>query len=336
MTDKAGLESFKSFVARDDEPAQSPDRSGHLSWREGDIEVHPGQRPSRGDAWRKRWRRIDEDGSPSAGHYPHLLNMPESRWQDQKTASWLDHDELSSHRDHIEKLPQDHVKTLLSYKVNSSHFNGALRHPSNHRGDAIHRNDTDATLHDYKRMDNITSHVLREPKDLYRGVASEAGIHRLAPGQTFTDHGYVGTSPSIHTSLDFAGHHDTSPWNKNKDPGVPHELDNHSIIAKIHAPAGTKGHFLDVVGNENDGEAELTLHRGTKFRIDGHERVHRGSNRIHMIHMTVIGQHPKEIKEPAEIKGSGMQAWHEYQAKKYGSGAPSKNTNSWIEPEDHK
>lgn len=335
MSDQDKFPSFKDHVKRVDS------RSDHMSWSHPDcVEVDA----ERDDETRRRLervrrrRRIDEKviDTVEVGHYPHLKNLGETSFLNDHDDHSMSNAEKRSHYEHVIPSGREHIvrmETLQSYKDSSQQFNNFLRNPkSRHQGHILlpsHEDhwtgakiNQDSIRKRYAEADDLMSHRTGEDITSYRGVSSSSRIHSLAPGQVFTDHGYVGTSLKRSVAREFSGsHQEPGPWSQpaNVDRRVPSELHNHSIIAKIHTPAGHMGHYLDVDDfNEHSGEREFALHRGTKFRIDRHEID--PDEKIHLIHMTVVGQHPRKLVTKEELSGESDRttAWERWHEKKFG------------------
>lgn len=182
-----------------------------------------------------------------------------------------------------------------AYKKNSFYnFNDNLRHSGNHSEDGIHvRPYKRLSVDRYDHMDRVTSVPLSHPTNLYRGFRSGFPIHDLPVGHEFVDHGYTGTSlDRYQADMTFSHRHF-----ENGESG------NHLITsyAHIHAPAGTKGAYLDhpeLHEYHGSPESEFTLSRGTRFKVIGHHRyTHPGpyKNITHVVHLDVMGHEPKPL-----------------------------------------
>lgn len=118
-----------------------------------------------------------------------------------------------------------------------------------------------------KHMDHATHHKTTKDMTVWRGFKHEQA-RELEPGTHHKDHGYISTSINSHIAERFGGH-----------------LTGTKHIAKIHVPAGTKGHY---VGREPAGENEFILHRGTTFKV--HHHSYDSEKKIHTVHMSVHSQ----------------------------------------------
>ena len=182
--------------------------------------------------------------------------------------SSISHAEQQRFAQHNKTLTPAMHKTLGAYKMNShDKFNGVLR------------GDLDAKQHkkqygyyhtpsELKHMDHVTSHEIGEPMHVYRGFrrSDKLNLASLKPGHEFVDHGYGSTST---------------------EPLKAHEFGH---LAKVHLPKGTKGHLLPDEHKTYNGENELLLHRGAKYRVM-HHGFHKfpGSDVAHPItHLEVV------------------------------------------------
>jgi hypothetical protein len=174
---------------------------------------------------------------------------------------------------HHKKLSPATHKTLDIYKGNSDDsFNGHLRGTVDskaHKKLGYYHTPTQL-----KHMDKVTSHELHAPLTVYRGFRKpykNNGIdpHSMKPGEEFTDKGYASTS---------------------FDPKSAHSFGK---LAKIHLPAGTRGHHLIDSGRKTyEGEHEYLLHRGTKFKVlkHGHYTLPGSDVKHPLVHLEVSHQ----------------------------------------------
>lgn len=176
---------------------------------------------------------------------------------------------FKAHGRSLNKKTVDHIK---HYKENQG-VNHELRSTDHKAGEHW------LTGHDYehsKHLDHATSHETKGHMTVYRGL-TKGHMERnkgMKPGHHFTDHGYASASFHKHVAAKFG----------NKEQ---------KHIMAIHAPAGTKAHHFDHHKTENRHEDEVVFHRGTKFKVSHHE--HDGEH--HIVHVHVVGQHPKPIHE---------------------------------------
>lgn len=272
-------------------------RGDHLAWGDGSVEHHLDEREL---------------------EYSHLSGIEHSETHFPQVEgdhfNAYDHDHHSAwHR----SLDRKHRGTILDYKQDSGVFNSHLR-MAEKTPDSLHLHSGYGDMSRYDKMDKITSNPTPRDHTVWRGATLRSGIHKLKPGSEFTDHGYTGTSFSRGTARSFAGDHDRSPSSpddarpgpfQQADPRVPKHFDGAAIVARIHVPAGTRAHYLDVHPDTPHPENELTLHRGTRFRVTGHS-LHRDSDlplapSTHVVHMEVVGQHPKKIRPPKWVEAGG-------------------------------
>jgi GNAT superfamily N-acetyltransferase len=180
---------------------------------------------------------------------------------------------------HRQTFNRNHGLSLSDYKDEASEFNRPLR-----KGMTAHDH---PRYGDIRNLDHITSSKSIEPMTVYRGIGS--GIaKRLKPGYKFTDKAYVSTSFDPKQAHKFSG--------KGK------------VLAKIHVPAGSHGHPLDLEDEHgkpapfNYGgrhEHEHLLPRGTKFEVSHHSK-HVAPDGTHhkVIHMNVVGHiHPDDLDD---------------------------------------
>lgn len=219
----------------------------------------------------------------------YLIEKIEPDWKLRNTD--LSERQKSEHNVHGKRLSDEHVRELEIYKSNSRHLNDDLRNSENHTESGTIKHPYSRAI---RRMDHVTSHVLKNNYNVYRGFGDHSEhIKDLKPGDTFTDHGYTGTTTNEHIGMQWSFLH--------YDPqGSYHH------VAKIHVPKGTKGHYLDMHENDYNNENELTLHRGTKFQVIKHSHELRqdpydssNESKIPFLitHLKVIGQEPKPVEQ---------------------------------------
>lgn len=166
---------------------------------------------------------------------------------------------------------------MYHYKSHSYELNGALRR---NKGELKHP----ALRNHDEHLSRATSHQLKEPMTVYRGVdAKFAHISKMKPGAIFKDHGYISTSMDERMALHFS----SSTVRRNKP--TPR------YVFALHLPEGTKAHHFDIAGTAGhmpetgyESEQEVVVHRGTSFRVTHHERDHDAN--IHYIHAIVHEQ----------------------------------------------
>jgi hypothetical protein len=114
---------------------------------------------------------------------------------------------------------------------------------------------------------------------VYRGFGEKTkDLHNLKPGHTIHDKGFTSTS------IDHKQAHKFGSIDK----------DGYNTLAKIHVPAGTKGHYVDSehYGHFNHHEKEFLLHPVTHFKVTHHSTDH--NTKTHFIHMTIHKQDEHE------------------------------------------
>jgi hypothetical protein len=203
-----------------------------------------------------------------------------------------DHLREKSRKDET-KLAHLHHMNILDYKQNSSDINkfhrnhDAFKSLNNHDhkykfndsfGNTLAKNAHGVT----KSLDRVTSHKTDKEFHVYRGIRLP-DVHKMEPGSTLHDKGYPSTTLSAKTAYNFA----------------PSVEGNSRVVAKIHVPAGTKGHYLDngAVHRKHPHEKEFLMARNTKFKITGHSFAHHpddSERKVHIVHMTVHSQGEEE------------------------------------------
>lgn len=269
-------------------------RSGHLVWSEP---VH---------------RHVAEDYEDKV--LPHLANLKPTAKSTISNHVMSD-DEFDHHEAHEAKVARDPAAyPIREYKQNSDAFNKPLRSGPRVKDSIAIGHHLDASDPEHARnkaadtirqIHGIAKAVSSEiPKDIHawRGIKPSSEIHRIPPGGHFTDHGFTGTSLDWQQAHGFSGEHgyERSPtWSgrQHMSTGAPPHLDGTRMMARIHIPAGALGHHLDMNGEKYGSEEELLLHRGTQFQVDRHELTPhpRGKGLVHVVHMTVVGQHPHPL-----------------------------------------
>lgn len=278
-------------------------RSGHLCWRAGDVSLDS----------------LLEDASS----YPHLDrfrdNKYDSYWDDHSDHAMTD-DEVGAYESHHASLSPEERALTHEYKRDSEHFNHWLRNgtgriPGHILVSGVMPTSESSALgqaqrkREFESLDRATS--FKTPRDavVYRGMEPNSEIHSVPTGEKFVDHGYMGTSALKNVALSHAGTHENyDKWSHYPDLRVPRNLEGHKIVAKIHVPAGTMGHYFNVDPTAPyPRERELVLHRGTHFQVLGHSRVYHstpanGPTRgVHLVHMRVVGQKPLPLITHSEL-----------------------------------
>jgi hypothetical protein len=223
-------------------------RRNHFAWQEDDYTIHS--------------LKEDVQGHPISNEHENYNNL------DKKALKHLNSDA----KKHTKKLSQEHMDAIERYKGMSSDINN--HHRIRKRSGTYGKNLDQMTHH----LDDITSGKTSHDFHAYRSFASH-NISHLNPGEILHDKGYTGTS----LDHEFVHEWSSSPWNKRSDVHS-----GHKIVARIHVPAGTKGHYLDHHDNPHKFEKEFLLHRGTHFKVTHHTTD--SKNKIHYVHMTVHHQ----------------------------------------------
>jgi hypothetical protein len=179
------------------------------------------------------------------------------------------------------------------YKGDSYSTNHYLRHGKDQNTDAPYKAGARLNgMHDHiKHMDQATSHRTEHPHTVFRGGVPH-DENRYPVGHKFTDHGYTGTTFKHRVAANGFDSHLARSKRGHKQ-----------IIHVIHAPKGTKAHYVNVDNRAGlTGEHEMVLHRGTKFKVTHHEET----EHVHYIHSRVVGHHAKEMPhgEPHEAYSS--------------------------------
>lgn len=172
---------------------------------------------------------------------------------------------------HRKTFKPHHVKALHKYKETSDEINGKLRNPKT------------KNKAQFKALDHITSQRIKHPISTYRGAYDR--YEHLKPGDTHKEEGYTGTSLDHMTAYHYA----KKGFRKNEKG----ETRSHGTIAKIHAPAGTKGHYLDLdhdTSTATPRDDEFLLHRGTTCKVSHISHHDHNGTKIKVVHMHVQHQ----------------------------------------------
>lgn len=290
------MDKFKDFAdkKKKEEEAEKRRQSGHLGWKISDVEFHDddkkpineyhgGLTHPYSDIEKKKAGKAAADAAKKPYHsdHPDQLNLKfkgeknlgtHDRPHKITSASVIEEHSHSDTEDHFEhhniNINSKHIKAIHDYKRDSSEINETLRNSKGKR------------TPDYKKeLDHVTSHTTTKPMTVYRGI-HDSEFHSKKVGTTFTDHGYTGTSIKPHVARGFAhdAKYDEEHYDKTKTQGS---------IFRIHMPAGTKAHYLDMHNGPCASEHEVLLHRGTKFKIKGHSEDEHGKR---VIDLHVVGQ----------------------------------------------
>ncbi len=160
------------------------------------------------------------------------------------------------------------------HSSSASYYKGTGSHPINNylrsKGKEIRHS---GIPNEIKNLDHVTSYKTTEDHIVFRGghgKKHKQSKEHFPVGHEFTDHGYTSTSFRKEVASGF---------------NDPTKTNNTKTIHIIHVPKGTKA-FHYVYKDRKDGEQELLLHRGTRFKVTHHSTD--GDN--HYIHSRVISQ----------------------------------------------
>ena len=157
-------------------------------------------------------------------------------------------------------------------------MNHYLRHGEHASPVKFNKNETDMIEKSIHHLKNVTQDKTNHDFHAYRGFGSHTNLlHGLKKGDVIHDKGFTSATLKRNTSEFFSNLVD----NRNK-----------RVIAKIHIPKGTKGHYVSKYKNAKNaiemGEGEFLLHHGTHFKVTGHS--HDPVTDTHYVHMTVHKQ----------------------------------------------
>ena len=204
-------------------------------------------------------------------HYPAAAKLSE---ETADLPQFTDHTENESgYAKHAESFGPKHYAAIRQYKNSSWEFTDPMRRGVVNPLSAMH----------IKNLSHVTSHEITNPVTVYRGFGYHDAVADLKPGDVIHDKAFVSTTHLKNIAMEFTQVH--------KGSGMRH-------LAVIHAPAGTKGFYLDRAAHEasNSHEREFLLHPGTHFRVtkvtDGEHRddEHSPVQKVRYIHMTVEKQ----------------------------------------------
>lgn len=180
--------------------------------------------------------------------------------------------QMDKFKRHHAALSDDHHRAIHHYKGWSHEINPHLR--------AGKPEETHPQRNRLAALDHVTSHKIEHPMDVYRGFGHHVQPHKWKVGDVVHDAGYGGHSLTAHTSWKYAGNSD------------PKDLDSPRVIAKVHLPKGTKGHYLDVGSGHFNDEHEMLLHRNHKMQVTGHSKSHIDANGerfpVHVVHLQAV------------------------------------------------
>lgn len=170
-----------------------------------------------------------------------------------------------------------HLKSLTK-KDWSRKGHSDFEHDDEPDDDDYHEHDMDDKVH---HLDNVTNHRTVEHHVVFRG-GIPGDKTRYPIGHEYTDHGYSSTSFLRKKAINFAKTHNVGMG------GSSYKYKAH--IHVIHVPKGSRGHYLDVQGENGkhaySSEKEFLLHRGTRFKVSHHSE----DENNHYIHSRVVKQ----------------------------------------------
>jgi len=170
----------------------------------------------------------------------------------------------------------------------------------------------------FKALDHHLSSALKPipaPHVVYRGIGDvplTRQIRNMKPGDTFTDKGYgsASLSPKKAQSFSMGTYADRAHDNFEHLPVIqrqhPKDAHYYNTIMKIHLPAGTKAHYLDINHHDvNDksimrnragvkeygDEREVLLHKGMKYQVMGHsiqKDAFGPAEHLHLVHVRAV------------------------------------------------
>lgn len=211
------------------------------------------------------------------------------------------------------EIPHAQYAHSLYKGGSSSAFNDSLRNNFRSHDGTIWRHpydDADGESHEnihraYDAMDGITSHPTVRPFHAYRGFSQGLDPTKLPMGHQFVDHGYTGMSLKKHFSASYSAHFVGKKSSQleiyrkptDADRGILPEHRVTRAVARIHVPAGSYGHYLDLENYHHsgglEGEKEFTTRRGSIFQVTGHSSISSGmyyGHNIHIVHMNLVHQ----------------------------------------------
>ena len=170
----------------------------------------------------------------------------------------------------------------------------------------------------FKALDHHLSSALKpipSPHVVYRGIGDvplTRKIRNMKPGDTFTDKGYgsASLSPKRAQSFSMGTYADRAHDQFEHLPVIqrqhPKDAHYYNTIMKIHLPAGTKAHYLDINHHETTDknlmrsragvkeygdEREVLLHKGMKYQVMGHsiqKDAFGPAEHLHLVHVKAI------------------------------------------------
>ncbi len=272
------MKTFKDFLAR----------ARHFSWdHDNDLEHHDDKKEDRRE--RFSWDKNDlEHHKDQLKEYTHDNPLKKTK-NIRKLETKFDHDQF---REHKAGFNDDEQAAFRAYKIRSKQLNTALRQKKH---DNLEEHHVKQTQH----LDHVTSHRIHSDMTLFRGGLKKGQDHTNFPvGHEFTDHGYTSTAVKHLMAREVFANRPVRKTGENR-----WEMYHKPIVHVIHAPKGTKGHFVDVkdinengkqvkAKHPNSDEDEFILHRGTRFKVTHHSET----DDAHYIHSKIISQRPIPIK----------------------------------------
>jgi len=179
---------------------------------------------------------------------------PPLEWKKQVLKTKHHKEIVASSKAHAATLTDEHHKAVNNYISDSSSTNYELRKGTEHLSPKDKRaHDKEVSL-----LDHVTKHEIPNDTVVYRGI--HPALYNKPAGVVFHDKGYTGTSMSKKVAESFSS----------GSVGATRH------VARIFLKKGDKAAYLPVSHGKGanpyyDDEKELLLHRGTHFKIIGHD-----------------------------------------------------------------
>lgn len=281
---------YKFNWLRDD-----PDQihKSRFDWYNGDVEMHQ--------------KKINEDAYPELGS-----DFVHARVDEKDLSkSHLPPRLISHYKNHQASLTGVQQAAIEDYKKNQmgpspihSLLNDKLRKGQPHESEY------------FKALDHHLSSALKPipvSHSVYRGIADmelTRKMRNMKPGDSFTDKGYGSASLSPKKAVSFSTGlyadraHDSFEHLPVLQRRHPKDAHYYNTVMKIHLPAGTKAHYLDInhhgVGDkevtksaagrkEYADEREVLLHKNMRYHVTGHsiqKDAFGSAEHLHLVHVT--------------------------------------------------
>lgn len=267
-------------------------QKSRFAWYDGDIEMHS--------------KNLKEDANPELGQ-DFIHARPDSK---DLSKSDLSPKLVEHYKNHQASLTGVQKAAIEDYKKNQmgpspihSLLNDKLRKGKPHESEY------------FKALDHHLSSALKPipaPHVVYRGIGDVSltrKIRNMKPGDSFEDKGYSSTSLSPNKAQGFSmgTYADRAHDNFEHLPVIqrrhPKDAHYYNTVMKIHLPAGTKAHYLDInhheTGDKNimksaagkkdyADEREVLLHRGMRYHVMGHsiqKDAFGPAEHLHLVHV---------------------------------------------------